>query len=142
MPTSFEIAYKPIECVQVALPRLVSLSRSLPRSACAGPLARVPARTALYTGADKWVTFCSQPKVGVNGYDGFKPGETTLLKKGTTREGWDGERTKALESDILLEHDVALEMRDGATLYTDIYRPADATGPVPVLVMWSPYGKR
>ncbi|GAA5931724.1 hypothetical protein JCM3775_000024 [Rhodotorula graminis] len=83
-----------------------------------------------------------KPQVGVNGYDGFKPGETTLLKKGSTREGWDGERTKALDSDILLEHDVALTMRDGATLYTDIYRPADATGPVPLLVMWSPYGKR
>lgn len=84
----------------------------------------------------------SKPQVGVNGYDGFKPGETTLLKKGSTREGWDGERTRALDSDILLEHDVALTMRDGATLYTDIYRPTDATGPVPVLVMWSPYGKR
>ncbi|GAA6018961.1 hypothetical protein JCM10207_009214 [Rhodosporidiobolus poonsookiae] len=83
-----------------------------------------------------------KPKEGVNGYEGFKPGETTLLKAGTTREGWDGGRTAPLKSDIVLEHDVALKMRDGATLYTDIYRPAEATGPVPCLVMWSPYGKR
>ncbi|GAA5875196.1 hypothetical protein JCM8547_005548 [Rhodosporidiobolus lusitaniae] len=83
-----------------------------------------------------------EPTVGVNGYDGFNPGKTTLLKAGSTREGWDGECTAPLTSDILLEHDVPLTMRDGVTLYTDIYRPADAKGPVPCLVMWSPYGKR
>jgi putative CocE/NonD family hydrolase len=33
-------------------------------------------------------------------------------------------------------------MRDGAKLWCDVYRPADATGPIPCLVMWSPYGKR
>ncbi|KAM0789203.1 hypothetical protein ACM66B_000048 [Microbotryomycetes sp. NB124-2] len=81
------------------------------------------------------------PKEGVNGYDGFKPGQQTILKKGSTREGWDGGRTAALESDILLDHDVELVMRDGARLYTDIYRPP-GDEKVPCLVMWSPYGKR
>ena len=90
MPTTFEIAYKPI----------------------------------------------GKPEVGVNGYEDFKPGQVDILKKGSTREGWDGERTKPLESDIRLEHDIELVMRDGAKLYADIYRPADAEGPVPVLVMW------
>lgn len=83
-----------------------------------------------------------KPEVGVNGYEAPTPGETTLLKKGSTREGWDGERTRALDSDILLEHDVELKMRDGARLYCDIYRPADSDEKVPALIMWSPYGKR
>ncbi|POY74196.1 hypothetical protein BMF94_2770 [Rhodotorula taiwanensis] len=83
-----------------------------------------------------------KPEVGVNGYDGRHLGETTLLKKGSTREGWDGERTRALDSDILLEHDIELTMRDGAKLYCDVYRPADSDEKVPALLMWSPYGKR
>lgn len=79
----------------------------------------------------------------MNGYDGRHPGKTTLLKKGSTREGWEGERTRALESDILLDHDVELVMRDGAKLYCDVYRPADsADEKIPALLMWSPYGKR
>ncbi|KAK4057265.1 hypothetical protein OIO90_001762 [Microbotryomycetes sp. JL221] len=83
------------------------------------------------------------PKEGVNGYDGFKPGQQTVLKAGSTREGWDGGRTAPLTSDILLDHDVELVMRDGAKLYTDIYRPPSSDNePVPCLIMWSPYGKR
>ncbi|BGP33051.1 hypothetical protein JCM10296v2_004840 [Rhodotorula toruloides] len=84
----------------------------------------------------------SKPTVGVNGYDGFHPGKTTRLEKGSTREGFAGERTRPLESDILLEHDVELVMCDGANLYCDIYRPADSDEKIPCLIMWSPYGKR
>ncbi|BGO99601.1 Alpha/Beta hydrolase fold [Rhodotorula toruloides] len=83
-----------------------------------------------------------KPTIGVNGYDGFHPGKTTRLEKGSTREGFAGERTRPLESDILLEHDVELVMRDGAKLYCDIYRPADSDEKIPCLIMWSPYGKR
>ncbi|KAK4057184.1 hypothetical protein OIO90_001679 [Microbotryomycetes sp. JL221] len=81
------------------------------------------------------------PQVGVNGYDGFKPGQQTILKAGSTRQGWDGGRTAALTQDILLDHDVEIVVRDGARLYTDIYRPPNSDKePVPCLIMWSPYG--
>lgn len=45
-----------------------------------------------------------------------------------------------LPTDIVLEKDVAVSLRDGVTIYVDILRPAGA-GKVPVLVAWSPYGK-
>ncbi|SCZ87303.1 BZ3500_MvSof-1268-A1-R1_Chr2-2g04769 [Microbotryum saponariae] len=83
-----------------------------------------------------------KPTIGVNGFDGDHFGETTLLKAGSTRPGWDGETSAPLTSDILLQHDLPLVMRDGAKLYCDVYKPADAKGPIPCLVMWSPYGKR
>src|SRR5689334_2115819 len=40
----------------------------------------------------------------------------------------------------LIERDVACEMRDGAVLRADVYRPA-GEGPWPVLLMRTPYGK-
>ena len=47
------------------------------------------------------------------------------------------------EDGVLAERDVAVKMRDGITIYTDIYRPDTSNGPrVPVIVAWSPYGKR
>ena len=42
---------------------------------------------------------------------------------------------------IQLDRDVPVTMRDGVTIYTDIYRPAGAID-VPAIVAWSPYGKR
>lgn len=45
---------------------------------------------------------------------------------------------------IICEQDVAVEMRDGAKLYCDIFRPA-SSGPdeqVPAILAWSNYGKR
>ena len=32
-------------------------------------------------------------------------------------------------------------MRDGVKLATDIYRPSDLTGPLPVILMRTPYNK-
>jgi len=46
----------------------------------------------------------------------------------------------ALEEDLIFEKDVALELRDGATLYTDVFRPA-TDEKVPAIVSWSSYGK-
>jgi uncharacterized protein len=40
-----------------------------------------------------------------------------------------------------VERDVAVRMRDGATLRADLYRP-EGPGPFPVLVYRTPYGKR
>jgi hypothetical protein len=42
---------------------------------------------------------------------------------------------------ICYERDVAVVLRDGTTIYTDVYRPEGATD-VPAIVAWSPYGKR
>ena len=46
-----------------------------------------------------------------------------------------------IENGIRYERDVAVKLRDGTTIYTDIYRPDDATC-LPAIVAWSPYGKR
>ena len=68
-------------------------------------------------------------------FPGFKPGQT-LLKKGTIRR----EGAKPLPCDIIRERDVPLKLRDGTTIYTDVFRPA-AEGKYPAIVAWSPYGK-
>ncbi len=41
---------------------------------------------------------------------------------------------------MIRDYDVAVPMRDGVTIYVDVFRP-DAGGPHPVLIAWSPYGK-
>jgi len=43
--------------------------------------------------------------------------------------------------DIICEQDVGVQMRDGTTIYCDIYRPVGEEK-VPVLISWSFYGKR
>jgi predicted acyl esterase len=63
----------------------------------------------------------SQPEVGVNNYQGFTPGRVEIVKKGA--RPYEG---RALESDIRIDHDVEIKVRDGVRLYADIYRPADA----------------
>lgn len=42
--------------------------------------------------------------------------------------------------DIEFQKDVAVKLRDGITIYVDIFRPPGATN-IPVIVAWSPYGK-
>jgi predicted acyl esterase len=68
-------------------------------------------------------------------YTGFKP-EKIILPKGSVRRSG----AKPLPVDIVFERDVALKMRDGTTIYTDVFRPAKE-GKYPALVAWSPYGK-
>ena len=47
---------------------------------------------------------------------------------------------------MIAEHDVAVKVRDGCTLYCDIYRPCSSEGngatKVPAIVAWSPFGKK
>lgn len=70
-------------------------------------------------------------------YPGFRPDTTAVLKAGIQyREG-----AMPLRCDIAFDRDVAVPLRDGTTVYADIYRPVGSE-PVPVLVAWSPYGKR
>ena len=47
---------------------------------------------------------------------------------------------RSLPVEMLLEKDVAVQLRDGVTIYVDVLRPVGAEK-VPVIVAWSPYGK-
>lgn len=52
------------------------------------------------------------------------------------------QRTYKAAPGIICDQDVAVPMRDGVVLYADIFRPADSTAKVPVILAWSNYGKR
>ncbi|KAL1631889.1 hypothetical protein SLS56_004251 [Neofusicoccum ribis] len=69
-------------------------------------------------------------------YPGFKP-STVVLKAGTVRR----EGSRPLTCDIIFERDVAVTLRDGTTIYTDVFRPV-GDEKVPAIVAWSPYGKQ
>jgi predicted acyl esterase len=70
-------------------------------------------------------------------YDGFNS-TTDVLKKGHAREA--GYRPFTV--DTVYSRDVAVQVRDGAKLYGDIFRPVSSDqDPVPVIIPWSPYGK-
>lgn len=65
----------------------------------------------------------------------FAPKEIVLKKGDVIAEGF-----KPLKCDIKMLKDVAVPMRDGVVIYTDIYLPV-TDQPVPTLISWSPYGK-
>lgn len=69
-------------------------------------------------------------------YPGFNPG-SEIIKKGTIKDK--GRLT--VPCNIIWEKDVAVRMRDGITIYTDIFRPKDAKEKCPALIAWSTYGK-
>ncbi|KAL2875462.1 hypothetical protein SGCOL_009374 [Colletotrichum sp. CLE4] len=69
-------------------------------------------------------------------YPGFKQ-ENLTLKAGTIRR--DGALT--LPCDMIFERDVPLTLRDGVTVYTDIFRPTTTNATFPSIIAWSPYGK-
>ena len=68
-------------------------------------------------------------------YPGFKR-ETLVLKAGSIRR----EGAKPLSCDILLERDVPIRLRDGVTIYADVFRPV-GNDVCPAILAWSPYGK-
>ena len=43
---------------------------------------------------------------------------------------------------ITCEQDLSMQTRDGVRLYFDLYRPANTTEPLPLIVCWAPFGKR
>lgn len=51
------------------------------------------------------------------------------------------QRTYVAEPGIICEQDVAVKLRDGVTIYVDIFRPENMTD-IPALVSWSFFGKR
>ncbi|KAK0454523.1 Alpha/Beta hydrolase protein [Armillaria borealis] len=69
-------------------------------------------------------------------YNGFHPGQT-ILEIGHVRAP--GKR--AFGVDVIFDRDVGIFMRDGITIYADIFRPANLDGKVPAVIPWSPYGK-
>ncbi|KAF5684878.1 cocaine esterase [Fusarium circinatum] len=70
-------------------------------------------------------------------YDGFKPGRR-ILETGHVR--YPGRRPFGVRT--MYERDQAITVRDGARLYSDIFRPESSdTQPVPCILPWSPYGK-
>lgn len=70
-------------------------------------------------------------------YKGFHPGKTEQLPRGHVRQpGF-----QAFPVDVVWEQDQAIPMRDGVTLYCDIFRPANDDEKVPAIIPWSPYGK-
>ncbi|EHJ59902.1 CocE/NonD family hydrolase [Novosphingobium pentaromativorans] len=70
-------------------------------------------------------------------YPGFNPAIKRLSTGSVVRDG-----ALPLACDLVMEQDVAVRLRDGTTIYVDIFRPADAAGPLPALVSWGPYGKQ
>lgn len=84
---------------------------------------KVPMRKALPVSADRVR------------YPGFRQ-ETVVLQEGSVRR----EGAKPLACDILLERDVHIKLRDGVTIYADVFRPTDGK-PCPAILAWSPYGK-
>lgn len=69
-------------------------------------------------------------------YPGFKQ-EQTVLKAGSVRmPGY-----LPLTCDIVLERDVAVSLRDGTTIYVDVFRPDDDLLH-PAIIAMSPYGKQ
>ena len=68
-------------------------------------------------------------------YPGFNPG-TTILPKGFVQK----KGALPLPCEIIFERDVAVALRDGTIIYTDIFRPVGGTH-LPAILAWSPYGK-
>ena len=69
-------------------------------------------------------------------YVGFAPGKTVLKKSTVRRQG-----EVELPCDIIVDRDVAVRLRDGITMYTDVFRPA-TEAPAPAIIGWGPYGKQ
>jgi predicted acyl esterase len=68
-------------------------------------------------------------------YPGFKP-STTILPKGSVH----GKGALPLPCDIVFERDVSAKVRDGTTIYANVFRPA-GDQKVPAIITWTPYGK-
>ena len=52
------------------------------------------------------------------------------------------EYTATRENGLYIKRNVTVRMRDGINIFIDIYRPeSETTGPVPVLLGWSPCSK-
>lgn len=56
--------------------------------------------------------------------------------------GYQGVRTRREFADgLVIDRDQAITLRDGITIYADVYRPEGVTGRLPAILLWSVYGK-
>lgn len=69
-------------------------------------------------------------------YPGFKNEATVLPRNYIHHEG-----ALALPCEILWERDVSIKLRDGVTLYADVYRPPHVASPIPAILSLGPFGK-
>lgn len=87
----------------------------------------------------KPITVEWQPAQDINDpkfrYNGFAPGQTVLPKGWLKEEGM-----LPLPCDIIYDRDVAITLRDGTTIYADVFRPVTEK-PVPVLFASTMFGK-
>ena len=67
---------------------------------------------------------------------GFEPGQSTLTAGSTYSPNG-----RQLTCDISLYRDLPVALRDGTTIFTDVYRPVTGTA-LPAISVWSPYGKQ
>lgn len=78
----------------------------------------------------------ARPRTDPRGrYPGFKPGSDVLRAGRVMKPGH-----RPLLCDIVFERDLAVTLRDGTVIYTDVFRPLGGAD-LPALVAWSPYGK-
>jgi predicted acyl esterase len=68
----------------------------------------------------------------------FGPSKEVLPK------GWrKAEGRRALDADLIFERDIPILLRDGSTIWADVFRPAQSENQrVPAILAWSPYGKQ
>ncbi|KAJ6020711.1 hypothetical protein N7540_006215 [Penicillium herquei] len=64
--------------------------------------------------------------------------ETKVLPKGYVRR----RGCLPLPCEILFDRDIPIKLRDGTTVYIDIYRPPGDVQKCPAILAWSPYGKQ
>lgn len=70
-----------------------------------------------------------------SGFNGFCPGVTSYPKGYQVAPEY-----HPLEAGMIFERDVAVKLRDGITIYVDIFRP-DTQTPVPAILCSSIFGK-
>ncbi|KAJ5758395.1 Alpha/Beta hydrolase protein, partial [Penicillium odoratum] len=69
-------------------------------------------------------------------YNGLEPG-ISFLPKGFQKT----ESCRPLQVDTIWERDITIPLRDGTQLRADIFRPQNAPDKLPILLVWTPYGK-
>ncbi len=69
----------------------------------------------------------------------FGPSQTVLPK------GWrKAEGRRPLDEDLIFTQDMQIPLRDGVSIYADVFRPvgSETQTAVPAILAWSPYGKQ
>lgn len=61
----------------------------------------------------------------------------TILRKGCKKKP----ESRGFEVASIYERDIEIPMRDGIKLRGDVFRPLETDEKVPILLVWSPYGK-